>query len=1194
MTIRARSRRTQKHRRIMGLECLERRSLLATLTVNTTVDNNTRDNDLTYREALLVANGTLAFNTLLAAEQARITGTLNSGTAQAADLIAFAIDGTGVRTITPSTALPDITDPVVIDGTTQAGTDVNNLPNGSNAKLLIAAPVPMIVAGHSTVRGLVVTGGGLVLRGGSNLVEGCFIGTDATGTTAPSLAQGAAAQTGISIESDGNTVGGTTEAARNLISGNNQAGVHIKSGDSNRVIGNLIGTNAVGNTSLGNGVGVLVTDGSSNSIGGLTAPETNVVSGNAMTGIRLAAENPNTDVVINNLIAGNLIGLSAAGTTAVGNGNGVFVSAENTTIGGTAVGAGNVISGNPGGGVGIFNAKATLVQGNRIGTSYSGQLAVGNGDAGVVVGGGTNTSIGGSAAGARNVISGNNGHGISVNTPGAGTSILGNFIGVTADGVSRLGNTGAGVRVLDAGPGVAIGGTTDQALNVIYYNGGGGVVVIAGTGVNIRRNSIYGNQGPGIDLGGDGNTPNDAGDSDTGPNNRQNAPVITSVTSDGTTSTINGTLNAAANTAFTLQFFSNSFTDPDNLGEGQIYLGEANVQTDGAGNVTFLASVNAGVAPGQPVSAVAIDPQGNTSEFSANVPYTPDPAANLSVDVSSPVNGVPMGEQVTFTVTVSNLGPNTAANVSLVAGISPNATLVSHNVQQGSTSIITGNIEASLGSLVSGASKTLTIVLSAAGAGDLVVTGLVYSAAADPTPSNNFDSKVVTVSGPPDIATTAQAPQTSVVGGDVTIVFTVTNPGPATATNVVLTTDALPANTTLVDSDSSQGTLSTLNGVVTAQIGTLAANEHATVTIVLNATQLGPISYGATATLAQADPNINNNRAVAQLDIVTPADVTIEVTGHPNPVFVNQPIAFTIKVKNQGSTKATGVNVVATLTPGGTFISANPSQGTATPDSGIITAALGEIAPGGVATLVVLVTPASGGLAKIDAEVSADTDSNTSNNEASTSVVVNELPTSVFVRDVRPITNAGGIRGYVLTFSGPVVPSTAAQAAAYRIVANGRRVPIRRIGYDVLTHSVSLFTQRSLPANQFVSVGAHGNGPNAILAGGALPIDGDHDGLAGGEFFVTIARGRNLNYTDSSGDRVNLQLAGLGAMEVIRGLNGEALALILYHTTPARSTLRGSVRRGPRGQGEGVTRIPIAINLNTVTNRLPAGRFVVG
>jgi uncharacterized repeat protein (TIGR01451 family) len=1170
------------------VEGLESRQLLATITVNSAGDSNTRDAFLTFREALLVANGTLGVGSLSATEQAQVSGAVNSGTGSPADVIAFNIPGSGLKTIAPGTALPAITDPVDINGYSQPGTAVNTLPVGSNATLLIATRVPEIQSGNSTIRGLVITGGGLVLGGGSNLVVGNFIGVDASGNTAP----GASTQTGIQISSNGNSVGGTTAAARNVISGNGLAGVHINGGQSNQILGNLIGTNAVGNAPLGNGVGVWISNGSNNSVGGSATGAGNVISGNANHGVRLAPEGV-SDVVANNLLAGNIIGVSAAGSTAIGNGDGVFVNAGATTVGGTATGAGNVISGNPGGGLGIFNSTNTLVQGNRIGTSADGLTALGNGDVGLLVGGGTGTTVGGSATGARNVISGNEGHGISINTPGTGTVVSGNFIGVTANGVSPLGNKGSGVRVVNAGSGVTIGGATPNDGNIIYYNGVGGVVVDAGTGVLIRTNSIYGNSGLGIDLGGDGITSNDANDADTGPNNRQNWPVISLVTSDGTTTTIHGSLSSTANTNFALQFFSSAFADPTGFGEGQIYLGEATVTTNGSGLVNFIATVAAGAAGGQPITAVAIDPQGNTSEFSNVFPFAPDAAADLAVTVTTPSDTALAGNNVTFTVIVSNAGPNTAANASLVLGVTPGSTLVSVVSSQGTNSTLTGAIELALGSIASGNSATVTVVLSSALAGNLGVSALVYSAAIDAQQGNNTASKFVTVLAQPNIATTVSAPVQSAVNQNVTFVFTVTNPGQAAATQVVLTSDTLPAGTSFVSANASQGTVSQNGGVVTATLGTLAPGTSATVTIVLLANATGTLTFGATATLAENDPNLGDNRGSANVQVVTPADISVEVLAAPNPVFVNQPITYTIRVRNIGASDALGVQVQAGLTPGGTFISADPSQGSATPGSGSITASLGTIAPGGLATLTVIVTPSAAGAATLNASATALVDANGSNNAASATVTVNALPTAVYVQDIRALTN-GGIRGYVLTFSGAVDPASASNPAAYRIISNGRNVPIRQIGYDVQTHAVTLATARQLPVNQFVFVGVHGIGPTAILAAPGTPIDGDNDGLPGGEFFVSVGRGRNLTYTDASGDLVNIRLSGLGAIELIRGPSGEARALLIYQGNPRRSILTGSVRRGRGGQGEGATRIPVALGLSTVSNRLPRNRFVIG
>jgi hypothetical protein len=121
----------------------------------------------------------------------------------------------------------------------------------------------------------------------------------------------------------------------------------------------------------------------------------------------------------------------------------------------------------------------------------------------------------------------------------------------------------------------------------------------------------------GIELTPYGVTANDPGDSDTGPNNLQNFPVLNSATSSGGTTTVMGTLNSAASTSFTLEFFANAACDRSGNGEGQRPLGQIVVATDASGNIGFVANLSIQVPPGQLITATATDPGGNTSEFSS-------------------------------------------------------------------------------------------------------------------------------------------------------------------------------------------------------------------------------------------------------------------------------------------------------------------------------------------------------------------------------------------------------------------------------------------------------------------------------------------------------------------------------------------------------------------------------------------------
>jgi hypothetical protein len=256
------------------------------------------------------------------------------------------------------------------------------------------------------------------------------------------------------------------------------------------------------------------------------------------------------------------------------------------------------------------------VQGNYIGTDVTGTKALGGSGAGINIFS-SNHIIGGVADAARNVISGNS-IGIQVGGFFSGTTgivIQGNYIGLNAAGTGAVPNTQQGIAVTDAAS-ATIGGTQSGAGNKIAFNGGPGVTVSSGTGNSIRGNSIFSNNGLGIDLGVNGVTPNDINDGDTGPNQLQNFPVITSVTGT-TTTTIQGSLKSIPNTAFQIDFYTNATVDPSGNGEGAVFFGTTSVNTNANGDATINVTIQNDLLPGRVITATATDPNGNTSEFSA-------------------------------------------------------------------------------------------------------------------------------------------------------------------------------------------------------------------------------------------------------------------------------------------------------------------------------------------------------------------------------------------------------------------------------------------------------------------------------------------------------------------------------------------------------------------------------------------------
>jgi hypothetical protein len=436
------------------LEQMEKRELLSVFTITNTNDNGPGS----LRQAILNANA-------------------NSGL----DLINFNIAATGVQTIMPLSALPTITDPVIIDGTSEpgfAGTPIIEL-DGASAGAGVTGLT--LFAGNSTVQGLVInrfSGDGIDITGSGatgNVVAGNYIGTDVTGTVAlgNNTPGQHAAGIFISAGAQNNIIGGTTPAARNVISGNIGEGIEIndingQNTSGNVVEGNYIGTDVTGTVALGNrNSGVFIAWGVNNTIGGTTPGAGNVISGNqGFAGIAICGagfcggmfDNGGGDAS-GNVVEGNLIGTNAAGNAAVANlGFGISVDGVGSqggvgdVIGGTAAGARNIISANARNGIDIFDfSQRTTAQGNFIGTDITGTVALGNSANGILIESTTSYStIGGTAAGGRNVISGNQGDGLQVGANSAGNVISGNYLGTNAAGTAGLGNAGWGVNFQSA------------------------------------------------------------------------------------------------------------------------------------------------------------------------------------------------------------------------------------------------------------------------------------------------------------------------------------------------------------------------------------------------------------------------------------------------------------------------------------------------------------------------------------------------------------------------------------------------------------------------------------------------------------------------------------------------------------------------------------------------------------------------
>ncbi len=802
------------------------------------------------------------------------------------NMIQFDIPGTGVQQIALGSPLPQITNPVLIDGTTQpnyAGhplIELNGAGAGSNCNGLVLA------GGQSTVQGLVISGfsgAGIVIEGpGGDLVQANQVGTDPSGTRAQP-----------------------------------------------------------------NGVGIEVVGCSSNTIGGASVGMGNLISGNLGAGVEVVRS---TQDSTNNLIAGNLIGTTANGSAPLGNqGNGILIEgASGNIIGGDGSSAGNVVSANLENGIDLASAAtATLISGNLIGTTANGLQALGNQDDGILLESATSNTIGGTTASDGNVISGNLGNGVETLAPSTGNIFEANDIGTDRTGTQELGNLGNGISLGSSQN--SVGGLDSGAGNTIAYNGTGSVgagVQLVGlvTQDSILSNSIHDNAGLGINLG-DGPTPNHQPGT-IGPNNFQDFPIITSAKTDGKTTTITGTLLGEPNSAYTIQIFWNPTADSSGYGEGQDEVFTTAVATDSNGNCAFTLTLPASILPGGVISATATDSSGNTSEFSADVPL--QGIASLKVSLEASPSPVGVGNSLTYTVIVANTGALAAHDVVLTDQLPAQFAFTSDSASQGSTQKVKGQtITANLGTIAAGGIATLTILGTVTAGPTLNDTASASLAETDPTPADLSAAVTTPVAPVANLFMTMTPSATSVnVGGNLTYTLTATNRGPAPASNVVI---GLPLGVSVlfVSATTSQGSAGFASGLFTASVGALGAGQQATVNVVIQAVSPGTFTTTATASSDQALPTPSNNSATTSVVIDPVVDLEVSLAANPSPVAVGQALLYTVDVSNQGPDGASVVTLQDVLPAGVTFVSASSNAGTApTISGGTVTAVIGSLAAG--------------------------------------------------------------------------------------------------------------------------------------------------------------------------------------------------------------------------------------------------------
>lgn len=379
-------------------------------------------------------------------------------------------------------------------------------------------------------------------------------------------------------------------------------------------------------------------------------------------------------------------------------------------------------------------------------------------------------------------------------------------------------------------------------------------------------------------------------------------------------------------------------------------------------SLTITATVTVAAIPSKTNTAVITSstPDANTANNTASATVTPrraDLRVVKTVNEAAPL----VGQNVTFTLTATNLGPDNATGVTVNDLLPAGLVYVSHGASTGLYNPATGVW--TIGSFANGATATLTLTTTVTAAGfpsvinSTSITGNQY----DPVPSNNFSSVTVSPTGTDYRVTKVVNNATPEVGQNVTFTINAINGGPTDAVDVVVN-DLLPSGLVYVSHTTNVGTYVPATGVWT--IGTLASGTNRTLTLTATATAAAIPSRTNTANITSTSPDSNPNDNTASAT-VTPryADLRVVKTASSATPSVNQNITFTLSVTNLGPSDATNV-LLNDLLPGGlTYVSHVAAVGTYVPASGVWT--IGSLNSGVTQTLTITATVTTASLPSV-------------------------------------------------------------------------------------------------------------------------------------------------------------------------------------------------------------------------------------
>jgi uncharacterized repeat protein (TIGR01451 family) len=489
---------------------------------------------------------------------------------------------------------------------------------------------------------------------------------------------------------------------------------------------------------------------------------------------------------------------------------------------------------------------------------------------------------------------------------------------------------------------------------------------------------------------------------------------------------------------------------------GSVLCTDLNMAGSTSATFSLVVAVNTGTANGTvitdtaTVSSAVTDPNTANNTASAFTVVGATSQGQMTVtNVASP-NPVIAGNNITYTQIATNVGSGTANNPTLTENTPTNTVFESISAPTGTTCTTpavgsAGAISCSGAAAPAGLSGTVVLVVqvnAGTASGTTITDTVTVNSTNQAFGANSATATdLVATSTQADLAlATVATPATVIAGNDITYTQTVTNNGPASASNVSFT-EAIPTNTTSVSVSAPVGWSCTTTTSVVCTVSSLAANASADIIVVVNVAPTiaaGTITANSSVSATTSDPNSTNNSTIVTTPVVDKCNLGVTDSGTPNPVLAGGDITYSQIVTNPGPSNCTA-GTFSELTPSKTtFVSVSvvtTGGGTWTcPNAAPVACTNPSVPPGSTATITavyqVIAGTAAGTLINDTANVASSTyDTNPANDSATVTIAVASATQS----DVS-VTNSGSPNpvsaGQNITYSQTVMNAGPAAASS--------------------------------------------------------------------------------------------------------------------------------------------------------------------